>query len=231
MTFDKGTKSYLLESLNKHQTKDINLELISKLQNINEVTGGAGVGGGSPTGRKTKPTTSAPKDPNAPEEDEQSELTMDDGILFGDSGINWAGAMGLYAGGKVLSSLADMAETGIGKMASGATKYALGKLPASVANLPIIGPAAALAAKLPPQLAGGMLRNLADLSGAGWFDANVKNIGANQLALAAQGAGKPWVPLQIPKGTERGEDPTDVALKQAKREEEITKYRNLGYKI
>jgi hypothetical protein len=144
--------------------------------------------------------------------------------LFGDSSINMAGAMGMYGTGKVLSGLAGAARaTGglVGKM-----------LPRALTSLPIIGTAAKFAAGLPGDLAAGMLNNLADLSGANYFDANVKKMGINQVALAAQGAGKPWVPLEIPQASSGDEEsPIAKALKAAKEAEEAKRLSALGYKL
>lgn len=232
--FLKHTKKYLLEGLDKNITSNIHCEFLKQVQDINEVTGGGGAGYGAPPKsgktKKSAPTMASDED----EGDSVSEVgdsDMGDDILFGDSNINWAGAMGMYAGGKALEQLADMAETGVGKLAAGAAKTGLKYLPKSISNMPIIGPAAKFAAGLPPQLAGAMLRNLADLSGANMFDANVKAIGTNELATSVQGIGKPFVPIQVPKGVERGDSPADRALAAAKREEEAKKYRGMGYSI
>jgi len=232
--FSEQTKKYLLEGLNKNLTENIHCEFLRDVRVINEVTGpggGAGVGAPAPSSAKKSKKASDPAPEESEETREVGDSEMDQNILFGNSNINWAGAMGMYAGGKALEQLADMAETGIGKFASGAVSRGLKYLPKSITNLPILGPAAKFAAGLPPQLAGAMLRNLADLSGANMFDANVKNIGTGQLGLSVQGAGKPFVPIQVPKGVERGDSPADRALAAAKREEEAKKYRGLGYSI
>jgi hypothetical protein len=125
-----------------------------------------------------------------------------------------AGAMGMYGAGKALSQLAGAGNL-VGKM-----------IPRSLANMPIIGTAAKFAAGLGGNLASSMLNNLADLSGANYFDANVKKMGINQVALAAQGAGKPWVPLEIPQSTSEDDASSDLSrrIKAAKEQEEAKKY-------
>jgi hypothetical protein len=130
----------------------------------------------------------------------------------------------MYGAGKVLGGLAGAAR---------ATGGLLGKmLPRAVTDLPIIGTAAKFAAGLPGDLAAGMFNNLADLSGANYFDANVKKMGINQVALAAQGAGKPWVPLEIPQSASADEEsPIAKAIKAAKEAEEAKRLSALGYKL
>lgn len=54
-----------------------------------------------------------------------------------------------------------------------------------------------------PGAAGNILSQLGDISGANWFEQNVKQIGSNAQRLAAQGAGSPWVPLVAPTTKQR----------------------------
>lgn len=213
------TKNYLIESLDKQMTEDVNVEFI---KNVKLCEGGGGSGVGIPAFDYNKAKNDASK----------SAMTMDGSVLFGNSNINMAGALGLYAGGKALNSLADL--VGAGKLGGKALSKAAGAL----SNIPILGPAAQIAAQLPGQLGGGLLKNIADLSGAKWFDANMQNISQSEMGLAAQGSGKPFVPLQVPKlKGEDDENPfdTDVqrrkAVASAKAEEEAKKYRGMGYKI
>lgn len=214
------TKKYLLESLNKQMTEDANIEFIKQV-NLSEVAGGAGVGVPYFDARKAKRDASD----NAGD--------MDGSVLFGQSNINMPGALGVYAAGKGLKQLADFTEYGLGSLGAKGLSKALGKF----ANVPILGSAAQAIGSMPGQIASSMLRNLADLSGADWFDANVQNIGRSEMALAAQGAGKPWVPLQIPKPSESEGNPYDpsmqrkTAIARAKEEEEAKKYRGMGYSV
>jgi hypothetical protein len=225
------TQNYLIESLNKRITCDLNREFYESVI-LTEAggapgsgTGTSGSGGGTgitPIGKKTSPTGSAVNP--VPGVKVRKTSLGSKSTLFGNSNINMAGAMGMYGAGKALSGLASMAKTAGGLVGT--------MLPRSLTNLPIIGPAAKYAAGLPGDLAAGMLSNLADLSGANYFDANVKKMGLNQVKLAAQGAGKPWVPLEIPEPNEIDtESPTQKAIKAAKEQEEANALRAKGYKI
>lgn len=224
------TQNYLLESLNKRITCNLDREFLESITLTEAGAPGSGTGtSGSGGGTGITPISASPwrRGGNAPKPNavpgvkvRKTSLGSSNSTLFGNSNINMAGAMGMYGAGKALSQLA-----GAGNL--------VGKLiPRSLANMPIIGPAAKFAAGLGGNMASSMLRNLADLSGANYFDANVKNMGANQVALAAQGAGKPWVPLQIPEPTpEDNESSTQKAIKAAKEQEEANALRAKGYKI
>jgi hypothetical protein len=227
-TLSVKTQNYLIESLNKRITCNLDREFLEAFT-LTEATPGSGTGtsgSGGGTGitpiTKVSPTGSAALP--VPGVKVKKTGIGSKSTLFGDSGINMTGAMGMYGAGKVLGGLAGAARaTGglIGKM-----------LPRAVTDLPIIGTAAKFAAGLPGDLAAGMLNNLADLSGANYFDANVKKMGINQVALAAQGAGKPWVPLEIPQSASADEEsPTSKAIKAAKEAEEAKALRSKGYSI
>jgi hypothetical protein len=221
------TQNYLIESLNKRITCDLNREFYESVI-LTEAggapgsgTGTSGSGGGTgitPIGKKTSPTGSAVNP--VPGVKVKKTSLGSNSTLFGNSNINMAGAMGMYGAGKALSQLAGAGNL-VGKM-----------IPRSLANMPIIGTAAKFAAGLGGNLASSMLSNLADLSGANYFDANVKKMGINQVKLAAQGAGKPWVPLEIPEPNEIDtESATQKAIKAAKEQEEANALRAKGYKI
>ena len=227
-TLSVKTQNYLVESLNKRITCNLDREFLEAFI-LTEAVPPTGSGGGtgiSPTGScggtSTSPTGSAAMP--VPGVKVRKTGIGSKSTLFGDSGIDMTGAMGMYGAGKVLGGLASVARsTGglVGKM-----------LPRALTNLPIIGTAAKFAAGLPGDLAAGMLNNLADLSGANYFDANVKKMGINQVALAAQGAGKPWVPLEIPQASSGDEEsPTARAIKAAKEAEEVKALRSKGYSI
>ena len=227
-TLSVKTQNYLIESLNKRITCNLDREFLEAFI-LTEATPGSGTGtsgSGGGTGitpiTKVSPTGSAALP--VPGVKVKKTGIGSKSTLFGDSGIDMTGAMGMYGAGKVLGGLAGAARaTGglIGKM-----------LPRAVTDLPIIGTAAKFAAGLPGDLAAGMLNNLADLSGANYFDANVKKMGINQVALAAQGAGKPWVPLEIPQASSGDEEsPTSRAIKAAREAEEVKALRSKGYSI
>ncbi len=227
-TLSVKTQNYLVESLNKRITCNLDREFLEAVT-LTEATPGSGTGtsgSGGGTGitpiTKVSPTGSAAMP--VPGVKVRKTSLGSKSTLFGDSNINMAGAMGMYGAGKALSGLANMAGSAGGLVGS--------MLPRSLTSLPIIGTAAKFAAGLPGDLAAGMLNNLADLSGANYFDANVKNMGRNQVALAAQGAGKPWVPLEIPQSTTSDEESAaSKAIKAAKEAEEAKRLSGLGYKI
>jgi hypothetical protein len=222
-TLSVKTQNYLIESLNKRITCNLDREFLEAFT-LTEAVPPTGSGGGTGITPITKVSPTGSAALPVPGVKVKKTGIGSKSTLFGDSGINMTGAMGMYGAGKVLGGLAGAARaTGglIGKM-----------LPRAVTDLPIIGTAAKFAAGLPGDLAAGMLNNLADLSGANYFDANVKKMGINQVALAAQGAGKPWVPLEIPQSASADEEsPIAKAIKAAKEAEEAKRLSALGYKL
>jgi hypothetical protein len=225
-TLSVKTQNYLIESLNQRITCNLDREFLEAFI-LTEAVPPTGSGGGTGITPITKVTPSGSTGSAAlpvPGVKVRRTGIGSKSTLFGDSGIDMTGAMGMYGAGKVLGGLASVARsTGglVGKM-----------LPRALTNLPIIGTAAKFAAGLPGDLAAGMLNNLADLSGANYFDANVKKMGINQVALAAQGAGKPWVPLEIPQASSGDEEsPTARAIKAAREAEEVKALRSKGYSI
>jgi hypothetical protein len=60
-----------------------------------------------------------------------------------------------------------------------------------------------------PGTASKILRQVSDISGANWFDANIGNIGNSANELAAQGAGSPWTKLLVPKTSKNPLTPYD----------------------
>jgi hypothetical protein len=213
-------KLYLVESLNSKIFEETKKEKPTK-----SITGsgpGMGVGtpgpGAGPKGKK--------KEPN---------------VLFGDTeDFNVAGvslspelvATGLYGAGKAADFAADWLD------ASGAQK--LGGVAAQVmkasgvGKIPVLGDVVgAMGSGLVsaiPGAASTLLRQASDISGANWFDANIKKIGRSTQELAAQGAGSPWTALAIPgqaKSERKQYDPNkeqDDAIKQAKREDEMQRF-------
>jgi hypothetical protein len=221
-TLSVKTQNYLVESLNKRITCNLDREFLEAFI-LTEAVPPTGSGGGTGITPITSGSTGSAALP-VPGVKVRKTGIGSKSTLFGDSGINMTGAMGMYGAGKVLGGLAGAAR---------ATGGLIGKLlPKAVTDLPIIGTAAKFAAGLPGDLAAGMLNNLADLSGANYFDANVKKMGINQVALAAQGAGKPWVPLEIPQSVSADEEsPTARAIKAAREAEEVKALRAKGYSI
>ena len=222
-TLSVKTQNYLVESLNKRITCNLDREFLEAFI-LTEAVPPTGSGGGTGITPITKVSPTGSAALPVPGVKVKKTGIGSKSTLFGDSGIDMTGAMGMYGAGKVLGGLAGAAR---------ATGGLLGKmLPKAVTDLPIIGTAAKFAAGLPGDLAAGMLNNLADLSGANYFDANVKKMGINQVALAAQGAGKPWVPLEIPQSASADEEsPIAKAIKAAKEAEEAKRLSALGYKL
>lgn len=222
-TLSVKTQNYLIESLNQRITCNLDREFLEAFI-LTEAVPPTGSGGGTGITPITKVSPTGSAALPVPGVKVKKTGIGSKSTLFGDSGIDMTGAMGMYGAGKVLGGLAGAARaTGglIGKM-----------LPRALTSLPIIGTAAKFAAGLPGDLAAGMLNNLADLSGANYFDANVKKMGINQVALAAQGAGKPWVPLEIPQASSGDEEsPTSRAIKAAREAEEVKALRSKGYSI
>jgi hypothetical protein len=86
-----------------------------------------------------------------------------------------------------------------------------------------------------PKLASKLARQLADLSGASWFDANAGRIAQNQLELAAQGGGR--FPGVVPGPKKTKTEPwnpnrdREAAIKAAEEQERIGNLRSKGYVI
>lgn len=179
-------------------------------------SGGFGVGG--PTGKK------GDKGPG--------------NILFGDTeeeDIGLGGAAAAYGAGKAFGTIADVIDaTG----AQQAGNFIASNLPKGSGLLGSLGSAVASKAIMSiPGLGSKLFRQLENLSGSSWFDANVSKISQNQMGLAAQGAGKPFVPLVIPgevKNKVAQYDPNaqrKAAIEAAREDEEIKKLRSKGYVI
>jgi hypothetical protein len=216
-------KLYLVESLNSKIFEETKKEKSAK-----SITGsrpGMGVGTPGPKGKK--------KEPN---------------VLFGDTeDFNVMGmslspevvATGLYGAGKAADYAADWLDAFGAQKLGGAAAKAINA--SGVGNIPVLGSVVnAIGSGLVSAIPGAsstLLRQVSDISGANWFDANIKKIGRSTQELAAQGAGSPWTALAIPgqaKSERKPYDPNkeqDDAIKRAKRDEEITALRSKGYKI
>lgn len=133
------------------------------------------------------------------------------GILFNDQkGTDIPAAIGLYGAGKIADTAADAIDA-FGGQAVGDTLSKF--VPAGLGNVPVVGAfAKSAASKLfsgIPGTASKVLRQVSDISGANWFDANIGNIGNSANELAAQGAGSPWTKLLVPKTSKNPLTPYD----------------------
>jgi hypothetical protein len=214
---------YLVESLNKRTTKNINLELAEALKSnaTNKSTPSFGPGSGKGVGEQETDTSKSLQ--NILVGSKTKSLIPDNDPM--------REMLGLYTIGKVASTGSDILDM------FGAQK--LGSLAASkLGPLGQIGGAiAGKAISAIPGVGSSLLRQISDISGAGWVDAQIGNIGPSELKLAAQGAGSPWTPFVLPgqaKSERKGYDPnkeTDDAIKAASRAEQIKKLRAKGYSI
>jgi hypothetical protein len=143
--------------------------------------------------------------------DDKNDNKSAGGILFNDQkGTDIPAAVGLYGVGKLADTAADAIDT----FAPQAIGDALGKyIPAGLAGVPVVGKLAQSAASKVvsgiPGTASKILRQVSDISGANWFDANIANIGNSANELAAQGAGSPWTKLLVPKTSKNPLTPYD----------------------
>lgn len=202
------------------QAKRYLLEALSTYENPTGV--GSGGGGGAPRGKKGEATGV----PSAGE------------ILFGNTekGDWGAGAAtGFYMGGKAAEAAASTLEKFgpqmFGKM-MGAGKW----FPKGNSLLGDIGQSLAggfLSAV--PGAAAKVARQLGDISGANWFDANIGHIGQSAMRLAAEGGGRPWTPFVIPgqRTTRTAQYDPDYDLRKqvekASKQREYDRLRRLGY--
>lgn len=133
------------------------------------------------------------------------------GILFNDqNGTDIPAAVGLYGVGKIADTAADAIDAFGGQAVGDALSRFV---PAGLGNVPVVGAfAKSAASKLfsgIPGAASKVLRQVSDISGANWFDANIANIGNSANELAAQGAGSPWTKLLVPKTSKNPLTPYD----------------------
>ena len=125
-------------------------------------------------------------------------------ILFGDTEKDDLGlktAAGAYAIGKGADTFANVLDKfgaqGLGRLLGAAKWLPRGGDGGFLKDaISAIGGGALSAI---PGVASKGLRQIADISGANWFDANIGRIGASANELAAQGAGKPWTPFALPQ--------------------------------
>ena len=136
-TLSVKTQNYLIESLNQRITCNLDREFLEAFI-LTEAVPPTGSGGGTGITPITKVSPTGSAALPVPGVKVKKTGIGSKSTLFGDSGINMTGAMGMYGAGKVLGGLAGAARaTGglIGKM-----------LPRAVTDLPIIGTAAKFAA-------------------------------------------------------------------------------------
>lgn len=182
-------ENYLIKSLNERISCDLKKELSESLQKYSQIVLQEKNGGGAGKGFAGL--------------DKKGKGTSDKGVLFGDEDSSKLGsAAGLYLLGKGAKTLADVVDT------TGAQRF--GDLATSmIPSLPkvsgfggdIVKGLGSAVIKGIPGMGAALLRQLHDISGAGWFDANIEKIGRSQLELSAQGAGSPWTPFVIPGKT------------------------------
>jgi hypothetical protein len=212
-------KQYLSESIFKKIDTDLNHEFLCHVLNVNldEGTGypitGAGpsmaTGGGGAypgmTGGASLSSLAYSHPRGVKTTSTGSSSTPGSNVLMGRSSGSMGSAMGAYGVGKALRDL-PLASLGAGLLK----------------NTPMLGAAAKVFGKfLSPE---DVTNQLVDLSGVNWFDANMKNLGANQQMLAAQGAGKPFVPLQVPKPQSEMPSQLERALAAAKLKDAAKSY-------
>lgn len=133
------------------------------------------------------------------------------GILFNDqNGTDIPAAVGLYGVGKIADTAADAIDAFGGQAVGDALSRFI---PAGLGNVPVVGSLAKSAASKLfsgiPGTASKVLRQVSDISGANWFDANIANIGNSANELAAQGGGSPWTKLLVPKTSKNPLTPYD----------------------
>lgn len=225
---------YLVESLNQRTTKNIKLELAEALgapkapkvpstANKNSASFGGGYGRG--VGEQ--------------ETDTSKNFTN---VLFGskEKAVDPLVGAGLaYGIGKTATLGADILDKfGVQWLGDVALKGAGIKLPTGKGPIGDIGRALAGKALVGiPGAVSSLLRQVGDISGAGWAEAQLGNIGRSEMQLAAQGAGSPWTPFVLPgraKGKQQGYDPNkeaDEAIAAAERAEKIKKLKGAGYNI
>ena len=143
--------------------------------------------------------------------DDKNDNKSAGGILFNDQkGTDIPAAVGLYGVGKIADTAADAIDAFGGQAVGDALSRFI---PAGLGNVPVVGALAKSAASKVvsgiPGTASKILRQVSDISGANWFDANIGNIGNSANELAAQGAGSPWTKLLVPKTSKNPLTPYD----------------------
>ena len=225
-----SSKNYLLETLSTTKSER-NIEFLKEIAKSPSLKladpFGAGMGTGAPKGKK---------------EEDIEKNKKPDNILFGDTEQNDWGlghAAGAYAIGKGANTLANVIDNSGAQALGDVVMGKMGQyIPQNAGFMgDIVNGVAGGAISGIPKVASSLLRQVGDLSGANWFDANVGNIGQSQMQLAAQGAGKPWTPFVLPRTTAGKVKPYDPnyqqnkSLEAAQRAEQIKKLKQKGYNI
>lgn len=230
------SKNYLLESLSTtEQDRVIEfLEEIAKSPTLKLSSPSGNAGSGASSSSDNSFGTGAPAGKK------KDNKNTPDNVLFGDTeDEDWgAGAAATaYGIGKAADTVADVLD------ATGAQR--IGDVVGLSKRLPKGG---GLMGDIASGIAGGavsaipgatskLLRQVSDISGANWFDANVAKIGQSQMELAAQGAGSPWTALAVPKRGQSKQKPYDPNYKRnqsieaAQKADQIIKLRKKGFNI
>jgi hypothetical protein len=209
---------YLSESLNKKMDKDLNIEFYEELAeewtdflgNASQTAGDWMTNSGKFKAKrgleqKTKLSGGSGRGVSQPAVANPDQGW--DSVLFGEKGDAGMGtALAAFALGNAAETAGEWL-SGPGKkagMAKGA-KMVQGLLPNSTPGFfkDVTAALGSSALGAIPGAAGNVLKQLGDISGANWFEANVSQIGSNAQKLAAQGAGSPWVPLVAPSPKQR----------------------------
>lgn len=224
---------YLVESLNKRTTQNIKLELAEAL--------GATKTPKATTGNRSSASSSGGYGVGVGEQETDTSKNFTN-VLFGskEKAVDPLVGAGLaYGVGKTATLGADILDKfGVQWLGDVALKGAGIKLPSGKGPIGDIGRALAGKALVGiPGAVSSLLRQVGDISGAGWAEAQLGNIGRSEMELAAQGTGSPWTPFVLPgraKGKQHGYDPNkeaDEAIAAAERAEKIKKLKGAGYNI
>jgi len=228
------SKNYLLESLSTTE-RDRVIEFLEEITKspslkLSSPSGNAG-SGASPTSDNSF-GAGAPKG----KKKDNKKLSTND-VLFGDNDLGVGAAATAYGIGKAADTVADVLDaTGAQRIGDvvGLSKWLpknkglMGDIAAGIAS----GAVSAI-----PGATSKLLRQVSDISGANWFDANVAKIGQSQMELAAQGAGSPWTALAVPRRGQSKQKPYDPnykqnkAIEKAQKADQIKKLRKKGFNI
>jgi hypothetical protein len=228
------SKNYLLESLSTTERDRVIefLEEITKSPSLKLSNPAGNAGSGTSSTSDNSFGAGAPK---GKKKDNKEQSTND--VLFGDNDLGAGAAATAYGIGKAADAVADVLDaTGAQRIGDvvGLSKWLpkkggmMGDIAAGIAT----GAVSAI-----PGATSKLLRQVSDISGANWFDANIAKIGQSQMELAAQGAGSPWTALAVPRRGQSKQKPYDPNYKQnkaieaAQKADQILKLRKKGFKV
>jgi hypothetical protein len=227
-------KNYLLESLSTTERDRVIefLEEITKSPSLKLSSPSGNAGSGASSTSDNSFGAGAPKG----KKKDDKELSTND-VLFGDNDLGVGAAATAYGIGKAADTVADVLDaTGAQRIGDvvGLSKWLpkgaglMGDIAAGIAS----GAVSAI-----PGATSKLLRQVSDISGANWFDANIAKIGQSQMELAAQGAGSPWTALAVPRRGQSKQKPYDPnykqnkAIEKAQKADQIKKLRKKGFNI